>query len=421
MKQLLKSTKRFKLILAFIIVLVVAIIVTAVFAMRSSKRDVMSEKLKALQESATLNEENMNRQYGYYGDDDLSGTSDTYQTRMKSFKEIKTILDEYPSDYEEAIKITDIYSVGFGFPLFGIDKWDQFVADSRTGRPGNIVMVQFSGDYSCVYYYIEYDGEKYHVIEDRSRDSEDPDSGYAEAYGQYLHIEQYPAESGYAEYAYLTDDPTMTFRKAESFYSGADESITEEPSYWQIYIGVVTAEMIANNQVDNDGSEENTTLYTGFTDNNPYYSLENPMSDYDGDGILDRVYRECSVDEEGNVHVSAYLLLGNGKTVILSSNIWGSHFATDLIDFTSDGNKDICFKQYSDDECEISIFKYIDGDYIKMNIPLSKFDSVELFQDRNNINSISCVGSIDDTGVNKSFVMYYCDDTWKLKNVKDIE
>lgn len=397
MIQRLKSLKKFDIV--FAVSTLIALIVASIALGRSSKRSEYLQSLTELREKSIYNDDLLKKQLtdlGYaLGEGDSSanqnGLFEDYS--LKSMDEIIEILAEYPSDYDTAIHYDGAYSVGFGFPLFGMDEWERFIANCRLGRPGYIVMTQFSANFVGTYYYIEYDGKRYHVVEDRSRDFDGGGTGYAEAYGRYLRVENYPTDAGFAEYAFLTDDATMTYKKAQDYYLNDSEDITKEPSCWDFYIGVYTDEII-NNLVRESNRISSTfkSDYTGFLDRHPDYMEDNLRIDYDGDGLLDRVYREHLVFEDGKFQNSAYLMFGNGECLTLCKDMAGDACKTILADLDFDGDADISFIDYSDklgsERAYLYVFENKNGHYTPVTLPENEAKRIEMIvaeSDGNNI------------------------------------
>lgn len=109
---------------------------------------------------------------------------------------------------------------------------------------------------------------------------------------------------------------------------------------------------------------------TGYLDVNPNYAEGNPRADYDGDGLLDRVYKKFD-KVTGNSCV--YLYFGNGTKLLLSDQIWGINYKTETADLTGDGVKEILFEQFSTStKCPnlyLAVFTWQDGSFKRMDIP----------------------------------------------------
>ena len=106
--------------------------------------------------------------------------------------------------------------------------------------------------------------------------------------------------------------------------------------------------------------------------------MDNPRMDYDGDGILDRVYREhlLTSDEYSN---DAYLMLGNGKTITLAKDMWGHNMLTRAIDMSKDGINDICFVHYDENkEYEPVYYEYSESEYVTCALPESRYKFFEI-------------------------------------------
>lgn len=343
MKQQLKNFNRIKYIkiLSLALLLLVALslfIITKSVIKHIGINKEMTKLAALVSQNNTDIKEQLANTYSSYNPN-TSNESGEY--KLKSLDEIVELLKEYPGDYDTAIQRTDIYSVAFGFPLFGWNLWDRFIADCRLGKPGNLVMVEFSPDFECVYYYLEFDGSYYHVVEDRSKSTDDGDSGYSECYGSILRVEQYPIDSGYAEYAYVTDDESLTYPQIALYYASEDRDPSEEPSFWGFYVGTTTYDMLLNAMMTEEITSKAPEDFDGFTFRHPEYAVDNPLIDYDGDGILDKIYRECLIDEDGNRTVNVYMFMGNGNNVLLAEDIKSNRFKTYLND-----NGEVILEEY---------------------------------------------------------------------------
>lgn len=420
MIQRLKSMKKSNIV--FCITTVIALAAVIVFLCCTLKRNGYLYSLSGLKQKSIYNDHMLERQLIDSGFLDKgvqsflkqNGLMEDYS--LKSMDEIIEILKEYPSDYETAIHREDIYSVGFGFPLFGVSRWEEFIANCALHRPGYIVMAQFSANFVGTYYYIEYDGSRYHVVEDRSRDFEDDQSGYSECYGKYLRVEGYPTEAGFAEYAYLTDDVSMTYRKAEEYYRTDAPDAIIKPSCWSFYVGVVTDEIIQNNMITPDRNDPNfKTGYTGFLDRHPDYVGDNPRRDYDGDGILDRVYREHIVFEDGSETTNAYLMFGNGNCIVLAKDITGDSLKTISADVHLDDNPDISFIEYSnkpgEEMAKLYVFANKSGNFISEKLPVNEAKSIEMVVAESDGNNIFDLVREDDS----EYYVRYKDGEWMVQ------
>ena len=381
------------IILCLIAVLVIAAI--AIFAGYGIKRLYIGKKLESLQNTAATDSVNFFNKYSHSNVEGIDSVKEKLQNRdyeLTPMDEVIEILKEYPRNYDEAIARRDIFSTSFGFPLFGTDVWDRFVGGCRIGHSGNVVMVQFAADMTPIYYFLEFDGETYHIVEDRSSDSEDGESGYSEWFAKYLKVEGYEAEAGYAEYAFLTNEPTLTYKDIDIYYRNSESLEENAPSVFMFYLGVVTDDimltsMVTPEKVNGDFEQD----YTGFLDKHPSYCMDNPRMDYDGDGILDRVYREHllvtdgtdSTDEdegsEARYSNDAYLMLGNGKTITLAKDMWGHKMLTGAIDMSKDGINDICFVQYDENkEYGPVYYEYSESEYVSCALPDSRYKYFEI-------------------------------------------
>jgi hypothetical protein len=116
--------------------------------------------------------------------------------------------------------------------------------------------------------------------------------------------------------------------------------------------------------------DEGFYSYTGYLDIHPVFAKDNPKYDYDGDGLLDRVYKQYDSDTGNNIF---YLRFGNGSELLLSDVTWGIFFKTETAELTGDGVNEILFEQFSTStKCAnlyVTVFTLRDGSYEPMDIP----------------------------------------------------
>lgn len=437
MKQRLKNLKKTSLIL-IAAALVAAIVLAIISVSYVFKRSTMDNKLKALKiETKEANIEFRNK-YSEASDDErrqlkenlklildnLFGRNDNYE--FKSIAEIKEILSGYPKDYLTIVERTDIYSILFGETQGGLESYNKFLANSRLGVPGHLVMAQFTTNLDPIYYYVEFNGENYHVVVDQTADDYDETFGYVEAYGEFLKVEQYLSPDGsIAEYGFLTNDIDLRYNQVVGYFAqvGANGSAVRKPEYWPFYMGIISEETQKENMLAADRtSEEFENEYSGYADLHPNYASDNPIKDMDNDGILDRIYREYVKNNNGNSMVNIYCFLGNGNTITLGKNIWGNRFKTQMADMTGDGVEDICFIQYKTNQAydgyAISIFEYKNGNYVSMHMPDTKYDNINIVNDGSGKSVLECISKTDSG--QEQYILYYSNDKWQIKDKKTL-
>ena len=123
--------------------------------------------------------------------------------------------------------------------------------------------------------------------------------------------------------------------------------------------------------------------YTGYLDTHPTYGRNNPKLDYDGDGLLDRIYK---VYDSNNGH-SFYMYFGNGEKLLLSDRDWCMSFKTEATDLTGDGVNEIIFIQASPSTGADNLYVYIytlneDGIYKQVKMPYYENSYHEEFDGR---------------------------------------
>ncbi len=215
----------------------------------------------------------------------------------------------------------------------------------------------------------------------------------------------------------------MGGNKIEDIANACNLEEVKAPDFWLFYVATFTPDYIEQRQVAQNGyTSETVRTFTGFADTHPYFCFGNPFYDYDGDGILDRVYRSYEPAPNGNEMIGAYLFFGNGNTVTLNRNIWGMFLHTELLDVTGDGNKDICFFEYDDNEKEpkyrLRVFENHNGNYILTKFPNKDFDYIEIINNNSGKSSFTCVEK-DTAGNYDEYILSYENHTFSKYVLKE--
>lgn len=343
------------------------------------------------------------------------GEIDKNETGLLSLNDIKVLLKEYPATYSEVIEREDIFSVMFGKIENGAPLLDQFVASYRLGKPCSLVIAQFTTNLDPIYYYLEYDGNKVHVVMDQTRDDYDEIYGYVESFGDYFRLDQFTLDNNIFEYAYLTDDENMSYLKVLYFINmNAMGHATEKPSdFFEFYVGTYPDDSMKERIIAIDRTDDTEkTKYSGFADLHPDFTDDNSMLDYDGDGLLDRVYREYDESSDAS---RVYLFFGNGKNVLMGEDIWGMYFSTIQGDFFGNGNNDICFLQYNkkagEAEYGITLIQNDNGEYEKV-ICEEKYSHIEVIS-YNGQKAFLCSTVSEENEI----ILYYKEGLWVSENV----
>lgn len=432
MKQRLKSLKRSnKLLIAAAFVAAIVIVIFGLFKFTDNNR--RKEELEALAKSTKEIDKEFSEKYKAASETDVSKQKDFIlnwfkslffsdaDVSFKSKSEIIEILDRYPSNSEDIITRKDIYSVVFGSAQYGYETLNEFISNCRLGIPGTMVMAQFTTNLDPIYTYIEYDGSRYHILEDKTRDGYDDETGYVEVYGKYLKFEQYSdQEGGIIEYGYLTDDIKMTYSQVLNYYATVDSVGPDNiklPDFWQFYVGIISKDDWENRALTPDRvSKEFTEEYTGYLDMHPSYMYDNPLADYDKDGIYDRIFRQYLYKDNAS-ETSVFCFMGNGNNIQLAKNAWGEKYKTKEADLNSDGNKDIVFIQYSDSsedvKSEASVFLYKSGNYVPSRLPKDTYSSIDVGLSQDGTDCLVCVSSNDDQS--ESVYLKYRNNKWETE------
>lgn len=432
MKQQSRNLRWIKYIIAA--ALVAAIVIASFFISQNIFKEKYTDKLSAQKNKMTginarLCERYDSLQIGKttplaMEEADISVCSQDYYRNIEALHtldEVKALLQGLPDEYALVVQREDIYSVMFGMAQNGLDAYNKFISEMRLHRPAELVMAQFTTNFDPIYYYVEYNGSDFHVVEDKTRDGYDTESGYSDYYAKYLKVETYDNSDGIIEYAYLSDDESMSYQNIKKYFAEVEKGNTDllHPEFWEFYIGTISAEEMRSRVLPPDRvSKEFKSEYDGFADLHPSFNANNPIVDYDGDGILDRVYRDYHMSVNSEYTANAFLFLGNGKNLLLGSDLWGEDFKTEGADFTGNGSNDICFIQYTlgpkYDEYEISIFEYRDGEYVMANLPEGRYSSVTVGDGSGSKKTLRCLSLPDGNGDCEEVLLEYVNGEWKI-------
>ncbi len=133
----------------------------------------------------------------------------------------------------------------------------------------------------------------------------------------------------------------------ERYPSDESETLTSSLDYKRSYLYDSNNHLFAlyiEEEEEIYGEGDNLYNYTGYLDIHPVFAQGNPRKDYDGDGLLDRVYKKY--DSNSNTS-SFHLHFGKGTNLLLSDRELGMFYRTEAADLTGDGVKEIMFEQSS--------------------------------------------------------------------------
>ena len=360
-------------------------------------------------------------------------------------EEIRVKLKELPDHFAEIAQRDDIFAITYGSARVGQQLWEAFLSDIRFETPSQVILTQFTVEEDPIYYFIEYNGDSFHIVVDSTRDGYDDESGYTEGFWNYLKVEGYAEKDGsITEYAFLCDSNELTYRMVQDYYAGNTSAGMEEPSVWDFYIrSIPQQEFEERRDRINPDDHYAVRTYSGYADIHPVYAAGNAYKDYDKDGILDRIYRKYIIEETGEETVKVYCFLGNGKTIELDHDLWGDTFTTQCLDFNEDQTRDICFVQHLNtqdgiqsrvtiyvavaDSYEILPFSedvYLSSSPDDTDRGLKQYSasSIEVFQDRDGTNALRCGGTTEKDGelCQIRWTLYYHDGRWKIRDVKEL-
>jgi hypothetical protein len=145
--------------------------------------------------------------------------------------------------------------------------------------------------------------------------------------------------------------------------------------------------------------------YAGFMDRVVYDSGNGqkvtnfPAMDYDGDGTLDRIYGDISINTEGE---SIYLFSGNGELLLLGEPYWSFLGSTYSADLTGDGKNELIYITHvsgSGGETFVAAaWERIDGRWDKMDITPSGDSGLD---NAGNLHTLTLPIQVEKTGENR--------------------
>ncbi len=421
----------------------------ALFLIFGRRRSLIGELRRLHGETQTLNE-NFHEEY------QKQDTFDEYSEMLRqekevnkegflSLEEIREKLKELPDNFAEIAQREDLFAITYGSARVGQELWESFLADSRFGISSQVILTQFTVEEDPIYYFIEYNGNSFHIVVDNTRDGYDEESGYTEGFWNYLKVEGYEQEDGsITEYAFLCNNEKLTYQMVQDYYSGNTSVEIEEPSVWDFYIRNIPQEEFEERKQEMDSEDAAAVrAYTGYADIHPVYAEGNAYKDYDKDGILDRIYRKYIVNRNGNEVVKVYAFLGNGNTIELDGNLWGDTFETYCLDMDRDQERELCFIQHKDTEVGMQsraavysikgeayeILPFTESVYVssapsdtERGLRQYTASTIEVYQDRTGQNCLRCSGRVfDDEAVYEvRWALYYLKEGWCVRDKTEV-
>ncbi len=427
----------------------VLLLCLVLFLIFGRRRSLIGELRRLHGETQTLNE---NFHEEYRKQDTFSEHSEVLQKEKEvnkegflSLEEIREKLKELPDHFAEIAQREDLFAITYGSARVGQELWESFLADVRFGNASQVILTQFTVDEDPIYYFIEYNGDSFHIVVDNTRDGYDEESGYAEGFWNYLKVEGYEQENGsITEYAFLCNNEKLTYQMVQDFYSGNASAEMEEPSVWDFYIRNIPQEEFEERKQEMDSEDAAAVrAYTGYADIHPVYAEGNAYKDYDKDGILDRIYRKYTVNRNGDEVVKVYAFLGNGNTIVLDDNLWGDTFETYCLDIDRDQEREICFIQHKDTEEGMrsrAVVYSIDGEAYEIlpfteSVYVSSSSSdtergleqytastIEVYQDRTGQNCLRCSGTVsgDEAAYEVRWALYHLNEGWCVRDKTEV-
>ena len=175
-----------------------------------------------------------------------------------------------------------------------------------------------------------------------------------------------------------TDEKDSSVVDESSNKSTGDESAEEETTEdksTEDELLTDSVDILDSEEVKEEYTLEDAYLYTGYMDLHPAFAQECPIQDCDGDGSIDRVYKEYNKDTD---QTSIRLDFGNGTSVMLTEKAWGQWFGVEHGDLTGDGKEEVIFYQYLISTggfmIGTSIFSMDEKGYTKMEVPFEVND-----------------------------------------------
>ena len=434
------------------IIWIVALIMAGVFLivgffLLNGRKSSIRTELKALHEETQAMNQDFSEEY--QSDETFPEYSKAVHKKREidkegftSLEEIRSNLKELPDDFAGITQRDDVFAITYGSARVGQQLWENFLSDLRFELPSQIILAQFTANEDPIYYFIEYNGDYYHIVVDSTRDGYDEENGYTEGFWDYLKVEGYEQNDGsITEYAFLCDDDSLTYQMVQDYYGGKKVSGMEAPDIWDFYIRNIPQQEFDERRQQIDSNDlDAVKTYTGYADIHPVYASGNEYKDYDKDGILDRIYRKYTLDEDGEDIVKVYCFFGNGTTLELDSDLWGDTFSTYCMDFNGNQTRDICFIQSKDEEdgseSRATIYEAVSDTFrllpfskdVYLDVSTDDFDqeleqycasTIEVFQDRDGTNALRCGWTFADDDSQQHSIrctLFYRDGKWQIRD-----
>lgn len=172
--------------------------------------------------------EDWNSDFGFHVVTD-SQTSQVEEFQAKSSRQIQEILGNYPDTFDELSKYDEIFLILHGNIQQGEKLWDTFYQKIQDQRPAELVMAQVTVEGDPILYYLTYDGNKIHVVEDVSRDAFKGNSeDYTEYTYSFIRVFEDTQEDGKGQYIMLLNDDSLTLKDIQKMWDSGDEEAFNE-------------------------------------------------------------------------------------------------------------------------------------------------------------------------------------------------
>lgn len=251
MKQRLnniRQNKLFVIIAAAVVAAILVVIITNIFVSMPlrKKLNTLNEDTRYASESFVnkLNIAEIESDKNFDGVENVISLP-ANENGFTRLRDIKKEINSISTDYNTIIADAKYYCISYGVPCAGTEFFEKFKSDIENGSLDKFIMIQFTSNLDPVYYFIEYNGDNYHIVVDQTKDGYDEEHGYIEAFGKYLRFETYKLDDGTVmEYGYLTDDENITYFDVLSYIIDTQSTSVayDEPDYWQFYVTMTNEE-----------------------------------------------------------------------------------------------------------------------------------------------------------------------------------
>lgn len=153
---------------------------------------------------------------------------------------LKTKIGEYPNEYSANQGVADGHFVVLhGTRQNEVKQIEDFIADGKTGKKGELILLSYTIEGDPIFTGIYFDGEKYYSIKDNTRDKFGiPKVSVSEGYNHLAIVKDSTENQGGSNYVVLSNDENITNESLMATLASSDLETSQSVSLITVYADV---------------------------------------------------------------------------------------------------------------------------------------------------------------------------------------